>query len=158
MNHPAARDGGTPAAPGRGFTLLELLTTVSIIAITLALGVPAYSQVVAANRLATGANGLIAALAYARSEAVKQGAVVLVCKSADWKSWTVATKNLTLREGGQQGGLLQATGTADCIVYGALGESRDGPAQITLCDGKSHDARTISVSATGRAAISKGTC
>ncbi len=67
----------------RGFTLLELLITLSIAAILLAVAIPSYQGIVQRNAVAAHANDLIGALNYARSEAVTRGAPVIVCQSAD---------------------------------------------------------------------------
>lgn len=67
----------------RGFTLLELLVTISVAAIILSFGVPSFMDVVRNGRAATNANDFVTALAIARSEAVKRGARVTVCASDD---------------------------------------------------------------------------
>jgi type IV fimbrial biogenesis protein FimT len=68
---------------GRGFTLIELLVTVAIVMTVLTLGVPTFENMVRDNRLTTLANDLLGMLNLARSEAIKRGAVVSVCKSVD---------------------------------------------------------------------------
>jgi type IV fimbrial biogenesis protein FimT len=67
----------------RGFTLTELMVTVSMAGVVLALGVPSYRNVVQNNRIATQANELLTSLHLARSEAVKRGHAVSVCASSD---------------------------------------------------------------------------
>jgi len=67
----------------RGFTLLELLTTLAVAAIILSFGVPNFMDVVRNSRAAAGANELVTALSIARSEAAKRGARVSVCPSDD---------------------------------------------------------------------------
>lgn len=84
--HPLSR--GRPQridVPSRsgGTTLLELMITLSIAAILLAIGVPSYQNIVATNRIAAVTNELSAALQLARSEAVTRGRTVTVCKSDD---------------------------------------------------------------------------
>ena len=54
----------------RGVTLLELLVALAIGSILLGVGIPAYESVVRNNRLATDTNELVAAIHYARSEAI----------------------------------------------------------------------------------------
>lgn len=66
-----------------GFTLVELMVTVSIVALVLTMGVPSFQSSVRANRLTTTANEFLAALSFARSEAVKRGISVTLCKSVD---------------------------------------------------------------------------
>lgn len=63
-----------------GFTLIELLVTLTIAAILLAIGVPAFNSSIASARASDGANSLLAALELARSEAVRRGVTVSVCR------------------------------------------------------------------------------
>jgi type IV fimbrial biogenesis protein FimT len=64
-----------------GFTLVELMVTVSLAAILLTLAVPSYQNMVRENRLATRANDFLTALNLARSEAAKRGDRVTLCKA-----------------------------------------------------------------------------
>ncbi|MCA3216997.1 MAG: GspH/FimT family pseudopilin [Burkholderiales bacterium] len=63
-----------------GFTLIELLVTLTIAAILLAIGVPAFNSSIASARASDGANSLLAALELARSEAMRRGVTVSVCR------------------------------------------------------------------------------
>ncbi|BCX81034.1 type IV fimbrial biogenesis protein FimT [Methylomarinovum caldicuralii] len=69
-----------------GFTLIELMVTVAMAAIVLTVGVPGFQALVKNNRLTAAANELVGTLSLARSEAVKRGIRVTVCKSADGES------------------------------------------------------------------------
>jgi type IV fimbrial biogenesis protein FimT len=62
-----------------GFTLLELMTAITILGILLAIGIPAFTETMNTNRLAANTNGLVTALSVARSEASKRGVAVTVC-------------------------------------------------------------------------------
>jgi len=67
----------------RGFTLIELMITVAVVAIVLAIGVPSFQEMMRNNRAATHMNGIIGALNLARSEAIKRGRRVSLCPSSD---------------------------------------------------------------------------
>jgi len=60
----------------RGFTLLELLVTLVVIAILASVAAPAYQQVRTSNQLAADVNSILVGLNYARVEAVKRRANV----------------------------------------------------------------------------------
>lgn len=62
-----------------GFTLLELLTILLLLAIVAAVAVPGWQRLMADNRLNVTANTLVLSLQRARSEALKRNAVVFVC-------------------------------------------------------------------------------
>ena len=63
----------------RGLTLVELMVTLAVAIILLAVGMPLFTGVVDSNRATTQANSLVAALKLARSEAVKRSDDVTVC-------------------------------------------------------------------------------
>jgi type IV fimbrial biogenesis protein FimT len=62
-----------------GFTLLELMIATTVLAIGISIAVPSFTDIIRRNRLTTQTNGLMSALAIARSEAVKRGTPVTVC-------------------------------------------------------------------------------
>lgn len=65
-----------------GFTLIELLVTLAVAAIALTLGVPAFTHMVASNRLATASNSLVDALNAARSQAVRGNQDTAFCSNS----------------------------------------------------------------------------
>jgi type IV fimbrial biogenesis protein FimT len=73
-------------ARSRGYTAIELLTTMTVMGIATALAVPNFQQFMQNNRAAADANALIGALNIARNESVTRGAPVTVCASADGAS------------------------------------------------------------------------
>ncbi|MBA4287215.1 MAG: hypothetical protein C0434_16990 [Xanthomonadaceae bacterium] len=80
MSMPVATRGAVNARRRqRGFTLIEMLTTVAVVAVTTSVGVPALNGFVVGNRAATQVNTLIGALNYARSEAVSSARAVSLC-------------------------------------------------------------------------------
>jgi type IV fimbrial biogenesis protein FimT len=80
----------------RGFTLVELMVTVVVLAVILALGVPSMAGFVRTSKVRSAQSELIASLMLARSEAVKRGATVGIAASspttgnefnAGWTVW-----------------------------------------------------------------------
>lgn len=86
-------------ALARGFSLLELMMAVAVLAILLGLGIPAFSSISTNNQVAAESGNLVSALTLARSEALKRGVRVSVCaaggadtcaEDADWSNgWIV---------------------------------------------------------------------
>lgn len=66
----------------RGFTLIELMVTLSVLVILMALAVPSFQSLMASTQLTTATNDLMTIFARARSDAIRRGARVTVCKSA----------------------------------------------------------------------------
>lgn len=66
-----------------GFTLLELMVTVAVAAILLTASVPSLIQFVQNNRLKSESLELLSDVYFARSEAVKRKAPVLICHSSN---------------------------------------------------------------------------
>jgi type IV fimbrial biogenesis protein FimT len=62
-----------------GFTLIELMFTVLVLAVLLAVGIPNFRDFLRNSRMAAQANDLLSALNLTRSEAVKRRAPVTLC-------------------------------------------------------------------------------
>jgi type IV fimbrial biogenesis protein FimT len=67
---------------GGGFTLIELMVTVVILAVLAAMAGPSVSEMLLSNKLAGYANAFVASAQLARSEAIKRNARVVVCAAA----------------------------------------------------------------------------
>ncbi|GAB2621517.1 GspH/FimT family pseudopilin [Novilysobacter erysipheiresistens] len=69
-----------------GFTLIELMTALAVLVITLTIGVPAFAGLQQRARAATAYHLLTSSLAIARLGAVKRGEAVGVCPSTNGSS------------------------------------------------------------------------
>ena len=81
------------ALPCRGFTLIELMVTVALLAILLAVAAPSFVSFRRNSELVAVANGFVGAVNAARSEAMKRNMFAMVTpvgNDADWlKGWVV---------------------------------------------------------------------
>lgn len=75
----------------RGFTLIELMVTITVLAVLLGIGIPSFRSMIENNRIAAASNDLVSALQLARSEAIKRGIPVVLCASSDQSSCSTAT-------------------------------------------------------------------
>jgi len=66
----------------RGFTLIELMVSIFVLGILTAMAVPSFVGMMNRNRLASQSNELLAAVQYARIEAIRTNAKVTFCGAA----------------------------------------------------------------------------
>ena len=71
-----------------GFTLIELMITIFILAILVSIAVPAMTSFMNSNRLTAHTSELKQAIQYARSEAVSRNQDVSICASSDGATCT----------------------------------------------------------------------
>lgn len=171
-----------------GFTLIELIVTIMIVAVLLTLGVPTFQNIIRNNRITAHANDFISSLNLARSEANKRGRRVVLCKSGNatacattgnWEQgWivfvddnndaSVDAGDTVLRVHGplEGGDTLQGNGAmATYISYSPDGFTRlagsaaFGAGTMTLgLCDSKNEKSTIVISNTGRARVEKVSC
>ena len=163
----------------RGLTLIELMVALTILGILGVLAVPSFNRVIQNNRMATQVNEMVGTLTVARSEAIKQGTSVTVCKSADgsacagsgtWtQGWIVfldvggdgavdAGTDTILREHGALGGgnsLAGNAAVANLVTFNSRGFASSiatgATGTLSLCNGAGVvDDRGITIQPTGR--------
>lgn len=166
-----------------GFTLVELMITLAVVAILISLAAPSFQLAIQNNRLTTQVNNLVTALSLARSEAIKRGATVTVCKSnggaactaaGNWdQGWVVFTDPTTpgiidnaadiIRVYEQATGVTVRTGANfnNFVSYLASGVSQgnggDPNGIFRVCDDRGiPSARAVDVNALGRARSGPG--
>ena len=131
---------GMPASGRRlsgGFTLVELMVTVAVAAILLAIATPSFTSIINSNRLASAANELVATLQSARMEAVRSNRRVNVCRGCDGNAGSlVAFVDANANKAADAGEVIRAgfpnpsvefSGDLD-VVFGSDGFGRDGDA------------------------------
>jgi type IV fimbrial biogenesis protein FimT len=164
----------------RGFTIVEMMFAVMVLAVLVSLAVPSFIEIINSNRVTAQNNNFVTALNYARSEALRQVRSVAVCASSDnatcsaatdWSTGWIAFTDLN-SDGALNGSdtMLQAwpaTGngmalnstTRSFVRYGSNGVA-SGTETFTLkksgCSGVK--AREITISTTGRVNTRKVAC
>jgi len=159
---------GKMAMPG--FTLIELMITVALLGLLLALGLPSFADMVRRNRIQSAASSLSVALATARSEAVKRGRNVSICTSSDssacrttgdWSSgWVVfAVAGAPIKAFDPPGGGVTMAGNANLenqlTFLPTGGTTADAEASATVCI-PGQVARVVSVAVSGRIRVASG--
>lgn len=79
-------------AAQRGFTLIELMLVIIVMAILVGIGAPSFRDLVLSTRIKNAASDIYGALVLARSEAIKRGTNVTITPvSSSWiNGWAVA--------------------------------------------------------------------
>ena len=85
-----ARPSLTPMKPARGFTLIELMTTLAVAVVILTVGVPSFQELIKANTLNSQVNSFVAGINLTRSEAIKRSGRVSICKSSTLTTCTTS--------------------------------------------------------------------
>lgn len=136
-----------------GFTLIELMVAVTVLAIIMAFGLPQLSGILQSNRNVASINSLSGILAYARSQAVTLNTAVSVVPNvgADWLTgWTV-----TVDATAENLRISRAPNVVDVTIRGPISVTfnPNGSANastIQLCRGaNATTARAINISAIG---------
>lgn len=150
----------------RGFTLIELVVTVAISAVLLAVAAPALVQYTANGRLSAHADAFSASARLARGEAIKRNASVTMCVSSNgasceagaWHSgWIVMAGATVLHKEGpaSQNVRMTESSSVATLLFDATGVGAT-VATVTVCSSAGGtQERVVSVNATGRVATRK---
>lgn len=77
-----------------GFSLIELLVTLTIASILLSYGVPNLKNLLVSQSMTTKANDMLVDFAFARSEAINTGRPVSIIANDSWeKGWQIVIDN-----------------------------------------------------------------
>ena len=163
--------------PGKGFTLIELISTISIAGILLSVGIPSLSAAIANNQQNSTIMTLYGHHLYARSEAITRNQRITLCKSsngqqcsrtAQWQDgWIIfADTNkdkqvngteqiLRVQQQFKQGQTIKyrGFGSFNYVSYYSSGQSTTN-GTFTLCNRNGAEfAKSVIISRTGRARI-----
>lgn len=147
-----------------GFTMVELMVTVAVLAIFVSIALPSYTTIIAKNRADTETGDFYRALNYTRLEAINRGLSVRITP-ATTGAWTGAL-NITLSTAGTllrviPGMSSQATlgfnPTSAYIEFNNLGGLSFPTSALTLTYTQGTVSRSLGVCMNGRVVLS-GVC
>lgn len=74
--------------PKQGFTIIEMMVAIAVLAVILTTAVPALGSFLEQQRLTAGANHLVSHLQFARGQAISRNTLVAACPSTDGATCT----------------------------------------------------------------------
>jgi type IV fimbrial biogenesis protein FimT len=95
-----------------GFTLIELMVTLAVLAILLVAAAPSFSDFIDKSRLKGAAHGVVDAINNARAESVRQGRDVSVAMKGTTTAWCLGAKSAA--EPSAPGEPVPAAAACDC--------------------------------------------
>ena len=160
-----ARQPGQCSRHG-GFTLVELMVGIALLAILLSVAIPSYQSVIANQNLGAAAAALQSAIALTRSEAVKRNGSVSLnpVTTGDWADgWWIAnpaSPDSALHMERLTGGItIQASGSG-ALVFNSSGRLAGGLERTFQLESSADEdkKRCVSVNLDGRPASKAGGC
>lgn len=154
----------------RGFTLIELMVTLAVLAIIVGIAAPSFATLVQGNRSATVSQELLGALQLARSEAVKRRGLVQVCRrnaegsacatGTDWSAgWLVRESGGDIIRLWDAAPGLTVTGPQDGVQFRASGMASAGAGFSVAMSGCSAGKRSdITLGSTGHVSLAEVAC
>ena len=144
----------------RGFTLIELMITISILAVLLAVAVPSFQTLILNMSLTSAANELTAALQQARMEAIRRNKKVSFQLDTS-RQWTVyvdtnsdnaytSTDDETIKQGTYEARIaaIESASNADFSSLGSISASTNWP--ICLQISGHSESKLITLEPSGR--------
>lgn len=163
-----------PAPAQRGFTLVELMVAIAVLAVLVSLAVPSMTEALLGSKLSSYANSLSSSALLSRSEAIKRNVPVTLCassggtscESVSWEQGWIVVSGTTVihRQEAAQSGLriVEADGKASLVFRPAsVGTTT---AAFTVCRASPAVGaveRVVEIGATGRTSVrstSAGSC
>lgn len=163
----------------KAFTLIELMISILVLLVLVAVAVPSFTDLLARNRLSGQANELLTVIQLARSEAIKQNQTIRLCKanaelddcsaaSGAWDGWVLidtASPATVIRAGRFDGRLIISAAFTELRFsgQGLIRNQNNQPlnSAFELCaDGAefADNGRTLTFLSGGRSSIQLSQC
>jgi type IV fimbrial biogenesis protein FimT len=142
----------------RGFTLIELMVTLTVLGVMLGIGIPAFKDFTDGQRVKSASFELMSSLLIARSEAIKRNATVTVTpvSSTAWAGgWSVGVAGTTLQQQQAIEGVTVTTEDGTCAATAAVASvafASNGRPAATSCfkfSGTSTTTKCVKVDSSG---------
>lgn len=146
---------GKPAQTG--FTLIELMIVIVLLAVIAAVAVPGFQTLVENNQVTSSTNRLVGALNFARSEALREGQqVTLQPTGGDWgQGFEIVMGGDTLRQ--FQGSETRMAISGNAVTFRGNGLATNNET-LRLCGDSGGNDRRIDISRGGQVTTTEEDC
>jgi type IV fimbrial biogenesis protein FimT len=145
----------------RGFTLMELLVSITVIAILAAMGIPSFRSLMASQRVRTAATNLQIFLNLTRSEALKRNTnIMLAPNQGQWNAgWQIVVPSSSATLFSAPAVTAITVNGPAAITYTPSGRvTSASAATFKLSSTDTTDIRCVQVTLTGLGVISRSGC
>ena len=150
----------------QGFTLVELLMTVTVLGILTALAVPSFRGMMDRNAVTTTANDLLSSILLARSESIKREQPVIFSGNASFTTWQVAVDtngdgsgdDTLLAHSLDGNGVGVSANNTTTIAFNSRGRANLAANSDYFTISKNDATRYVCFSATGRPRVQETQC
>lgn len=154
----------------QGFSLVEMMVTISILGILSAIAIPSFSEIILSTKLRSYANSLVGNAFLARGEAIKHNTPVTLCVSVNgtscatggWEQGWIVLSGTTVVQRQQAAALgykITESAGLNSVTFQPTGIGAT-QATLTICRATpkaGNQERIVAISATGRPSVSKTT-
>jgi type IV fimbrial biogenesis protein FimT len=146
----------------RGFTLIELMVTISIVAILSTLAAPSFRRLIAQQRVKAATFALSESLWIARSEALKRNNDVTFTFTTAASGWDVTPVGLPATKLMTQEGIPAVSSTilsgGGVFTFNQFGRLSSGAGQIEFANAGANVTRCVTISSSGRTTMKDTAC
>ena len=151
-----------------GFTVVELMVALIVLIVLIAMAAPAFTKIVANQRVRNASFDMFSAMNYARSEAVKRGVAISLSAGATSNgAWTTGWRITDpggglLRSWGARSGLaMSESASLATVTFGRDGRLTTASPRIAIAPSVTLDGvttRCVTVDLSGRPTTKTGAC
>lgn len=145
----------------RGFTLIELMVTLAVVAVFASLAAPSFRQLIAQQRIKSVTSAITESVWMARSEALKRNGSVgftFTTAAAGWNVVDGATSAVLLTQDGFPAVGSSVTSGTGVLTFNAYGRLSSGANKIQLFNTAANVVRCVTISSAGYTSVTTVAC